>query len=218
MTYNFRQLTRLIFAALILCLSLSGFAFAQEITATLNGTVRDSAGAVVPGATVNIIDPSKNNLVVRTLMTNDDGQFNAPNLPVSVYQVAVEAPNFKKSVKTDIKLDVGARRSEDITLQAGNISEVVTVEADAVAVNLTTPTAGTTINGDQVRELSVNNRNFIQLVTLAPGVSSNLSDQVFVGTTNPDGQANTVNISVNGARSSQNTFTVDGADITDRGS
>ncbi|MGI9035752.1 MAG: carboxypeptidase-like regulatory domain-containing protein, partial [Pyrinomonadaceae bacterium] len=147
MTYNFRHITRLFFAALILCLSLSGLAVAQEITATLNGTVRDNAGAVVPGATVNIIDPSKNNLVVRTLTTNDDGQFNAPNLPVSIYQVAVEAPNFKKSVKTDIKLDVGARRTVDVTLEAGNISEVVTVEADPVAVNLTTPTAGTVING-----------------------------------------------------------------------
>jgi hypothetical protein len=75
-----------------------------------------------------------------------------------------------------------------------------------------------------VRELSTNNRNFIQLVTLAPGVSNDLSDQVYVGTTNPEGvagtpgSANTVNISVNGSRSSQNTFTVDGADVTDRGS
>src|SRR5690606_11485975 len=87
-----------------------------------------------------------------------------------------------------------------------------------VVIESTTPTAGTTISGNQVRELSINNRNFVQLVTLAPGVSSNLSDQVYVGTTNPDGQANIVQISVNGARSSQNTFTVDGADITDRGS
>jgi len=58
----------------------------------------------------------------------------------------------------------------------------------------------------------------VQLVAIAPGVSNDLSDQVYVGTTNPEGQANTVNLAVNGARSSQNTFTVDGADITDRGS
>ena len=81
-------------------------------------------------------------------------------------------------------------------------------------MNLQTPTSATTINGDQARELPINNRNFVQLLTLAPGVSNNLSDQVYVGTTNPDGQANTVQISVNGARSSQNTFTVNGVDIT----
>lgn len=218
MKYNLKKTTRLFFVALVLCLGLSGLTAAQEITGSLNGTVRDANGGVVPGATVTVTDPSKGNLVVRTITTNDNGEFSAPNLPVSVYQITVEAPNFKKAVKTDIKLDVGARRSEDITLAAGNISETVTVEADPVAVNLSTPTAGTTISGDQVRELSVNNRNWVQLITLAPGVSSNLSDQVFVGTTNPSGQANTVNISVNGARSSQNTYTVDGADVTDRGS
>ena len=121
-------------------------------------------------------------------------------------------------MKTDIKLDVGQRRSVDVTLEAGNIDEVVTVEADPIAVDLTSSTSGTVISGDQVRELSINNRNFVQLVTLAPGVSNDLSDQVYVGTTNPAGQANIVQIAVNGARSSQNTFTVDGADVTDRGS
>jgi hypothetical protein len=167
---------------------------------------------------VTITDPAKDDLVVRTLTTNEGGEFSAPNLAVSTYIVTVEAPNFKKSVNTDVKVDVGSRRSLDVNLEAGRIDETVTVVADALTVELSTPTAGTTISGDQVREISINNRNWIQLLTLAPGVSSNLSDQVYVGNFNPEGQANTVNISVNGARSSQNTFTVDGADITDRGS
>ena len=97
-------------------------------------------------------------------------------------------------------------------------ASTVTVEANPVSVELTTPTVSNVVNGDQARELSLNNRNWVQLVALAPGVSNDLADQVYVGTTNPDGQANTINIAVNGARSSQNTFTVDGADITDRGS
>lgn len=218
MRYNFKHTMRLFFIALILCVGLSGLAIAQEITGSINGTVRDASGAVVAGATVTISDPSKNDIVVRTLTTNDDGQFDAPSLQSGVYKVTVEAVNFKKSVNTDVKLDVGQRRSVDVALEAGNISETVTVQADPVAVELTTPTAGTTINGDQVRELSLNNRNWVQLVALAPGVTNDLADQVYTGTTNPEGQANTINISVNGARSSQNTFTVDGADVTDRGS
>ncbi len=218
MKKKFQQKIQILCLAAMLLLSFSSFATAQEITGTLNGTVRDSSGAIIPGATVTISDPSKGNVVLRTLATNDEGAFSAPNLQSSVYQITVEAANFKKTVKSDIKLNVGQRRTVDVTLEAGNISETVTVQADAVAVDLTTPTAGTTISGDQVRELSINNRNFVQLITLAPGVSSNLSDQVFVGTTNPDGQANVVSISVNGARSSQNTYTVDGADVTDRGS
>jgi hypothetical protein len=205
-------------AAAALCLCLSGLVVAQEITGNISGTVKDSSGAVVAGATVTITDPAKNNAVVRTTTTNDEGVFSAPNLPVSTYTVTVEAANFKKSISTDVKLDVGQRRTVDATLEAGKIDEAVTVTADPVAVELGTPTAGTTINGDQVRELSLNNRNWVQLVAIAPGVSNDLSDQVYTGTTNPEGQANTINIAVNGARSSQNTFTVDGADVTDRGS
>lgn len=192
---------------------------AQDVTGSITGTVRDSSGAVVPGATVTIADASKGNITVRNLTTNEDGEYSAPNLASGVYTITVEAVNFKKSVNTDIKLDVGGRKLADITLEAGNVSEVVTVQAAAETVNLSTPTSSTVISGDQVRELSINNRNFIQLVTLAPGVSNDLSDQAFLGAVNPaEGTTNTVGISVNGARSSQNTFTVDGADITDRGS
>ncbi len=208
----------LFIVATAMILSLSFSTLAQEITGTLVGTVRDSSGAVVSGAAVTITDPTKNNIVVRNITANDNGEFTAPNLQSGIYQVTVEAANFKKSVQTDIKLDVGQRRSVDIVLEAGNISETVSVEADPVAVDLQSAANSTVISGDQVRELSINNRNFTQLVALSPGVSSDLSDQVYVGTTNPEGQANTVNLSVNGARSSQNTFTVDGADITDRGS
>lgn len=218
MKRNAKQIVPFILVTFVLCLSMSGFVSAQEITGTINGTVRDASGAIVPGVTVTITDPTKGDIVVRTITTDEDGGFSAPNLPVSIYSVTVEAANFKRSVQTDVKLDVGQRRTVDFALEAGNISEVVTVEADPVSVELTTPTSGTTISGDQVRELSINNRNFVQLVTLAPGVSSNLADQVYVGNTNPEGQPNIVAISVNGARQSQNTYTVDGADITDRGS
>jgi hypothetical protein len=190
---------------------------AQEITGNIVGTVKDGTGAAIKGATVIITDEDKN-LVVRTIATGDEGEFSAPQLPAGNYSMTIEAPGFKKSLQTGVKLDVNQRRAVDVTLEPGNIAEVVTVAADQVAVELTTPTASTVINGDQVRELSVNNRNFVQLVTLAPGVTNDLADQVYVGTTNPAGQANTVNISVNGARSSSNTYLVDGADITDRGS
>lgn len=208
---------RITLLAVALCLGLSGLAFGQEITGRIVGRVTDSTGAAVRGATVTITD-SAQKVVARTTTTNDDGQFTAPNLTSAYYDITVEAPNFKKHIETKVKLDVGQSRAVDVTLEAGNISEVVTVESAQLAVQLTTPTASTVISGDQVRELSLNNRNWVQLVALAPGVSNDLADQVYVGTTNPAGQANTINISVNGARSAQNTYRVDGADITDRGS
>src|SRR5689334_8177399 len=197
--------------------ALSGVAFGQEITGVLTGTVVDANGAGVKGATVTITDTAKK-LVVRTISTDDEGSFTATDLHVGLYDVTVESPNFKKHLESNVKLDVGQRRPVPVVLEAGNVEEVVTVEANPVAVELNTPTVSTVINGDQARELSLNNRNWVQLITLAPGVTNDLADQVYVGTTNPAGQANTVNIAVNGARSAQNTYTVDGADVTDRGS
>jgi hypothetical protein len=217
MRHHARILLRVLCLTITVFVSFAAVVSAQEITGTINGTVKDTSGAAVNGATVTITDENKK-IVVRTIVTGDEGEYSAPLLPVGVYSVSAEAPSFKKTVQTDIKLDVNQRRTVELALEAGNVSETVTVEADPVAVDLTSATAATVISGDQVRELSINNRNFVQLVTLAPGVSNDLADQVFVGTVNPDGQANTVNISVNGARSSQNTYSVDGADITDRGS
>jgi hypothetical protein len=208
---------RAILAALAL-LSFSQLVSAQEITGVINGTVKDPNGAAIAGATVTLSDADKQ-VVVRTVTTNDSGEFNAPNLLSAFYDISVEAPNFKKSLLSRIKLDVGQRRTVDLVLEAGNISESVLVTSAPVAVQLTTPSSSTVINGDQVRQLSINNRNFVQLVTLAPGVTNDLDDLVFTGTNNPDTQVvNRTLISVNGARSTQNTFTVDGADVTDRGS
>ncbi|MGQ0763325.1 MAG: carboxypeptidase regulatory-like domain-containing protein [Acidobacteriota bacterium] len=203
--------------AFILVLGLGQPASAQEITGSIVGTVKDAAGASVPGATVTVTN-RETQLVVRTVQSNEDGQYAVGDLPATSYDVAFEARGFKKQIQTNVEVNVGVRRALDATLDAGDISEVVTIEANPVAVELTTATVGTVISGDQATQLALNNRNWVQLITLAPGVSNDLADQVYVGTTNPAGQANTMNISVNGARSAQNTYTVDGSDVTDRGS
>lgn len=215
---HLHKFPRFILLAGALSLFLSGMAMAQEVTGSLVGTIKDANGGAVTGATVTITDSEKK-VVVRTATTNDEGQFSAPNLNSAIYDVEIEAPNFKKHIEKKVKLDVGASRSVDVTLEAGNIAEVVTVEAAPLTVELSSPAVSSVINGDQVRELSINNRNFVSLVTLAPGVTNDLDDLVFTGTNNPETQVvNRTLISVNGARSTQNTFTVDGADVTDRGS
>src|SRR6185295_7762419 len=216
MKFHLRYVRAVLFAVALL--GFSQVTRAQEITGVISGTVKDSNGAAVAGATVTLTDADKQ-VVVRTVTTNEGGEFTAPNLLVGFYDITVEAPSFKKALLSRVKLDVGSRRSIDLVLEAGNISESVLVESAPVAVELSTPTTSTVINGDQVRQLSINNRNFVQLVTLAPGVTNDLDDLVFTGTNNPDTQVvNRTLISVNGARSTQNTFTVDGADVTDRGS
>ncbi len=207
---------RILLPAFALMLGAAVISPAQEITGSIVGTVRDTGGAVVKGASVTITN-SETKLVTRSLTTNDDGEFSAPLLPVALYDITVEATNFKKHIADRVKLNVNERRTVDVTLEAGNVTETVTVTSEQLQVDTQTATASNVINGTQIVELSLNNRNWAQLITLSPGVTSNVADQIYVGTTNASGQSNQMNFSVNGVRQSSNTYTVDGADTTDRG-
>jgi hypothetical protein len=106
-----------------------------------------------------------------------------------------------------------------LKLEVGQVTESVTVEADVVSVETQSPTPAGLISGTEVTELSLNNRNFIQLLSLMPGVTSDsATDELFIGVTNPLGGTNTIPFSINGGRNSGNNFMVDGADNVDRGS
>src|SRR6266487_526589 len=97
------HLLRALFVTLALCLGLTGIAVAQEVTGSIVGTVKDANGAVVKGATMTITN-SDTKLVVRTVTTNDDGEFTVPLLPVAYYDVVVEATNFKKHLDARVKV------------------------------------------------------------------------------------------------------------------
>jgi hypothetical protein len=206
------------FAILLTGLALNAMpAAAQEITGTIVGIVRDATGAVVAGGKVTIKNTDKS-IVARTITTNDDGVYSAPFLLAGHYSVTVEATGFKKWVKSDIEINVNDRIAVDATLEPGAVSEEVQITASAVQIETQTATASGLVSSVEVRELPLNNRNFIQLVTLLPGVSSTMTDQAYIGTTNPFGQTNTIGLSINGGRTSDNAWTIDGADNIDRGS
>jgi len=204
-------------AVLMSALVLTAVGIAQEITGDIRGIVKDPSGAVVSGATVQIINTDRGR-TERTITTGPDGSYVASTLPIGHYQVAVSAAGFQKYIANDIVLNVNDRRTVDVKLQVGTTNEVVTVQGSQAAVDLDTPAAAGLITGTQIRELAINTRNFAQLVALSPGVSTNLaSDQLFVGATSPTGFSNQMNFSVNGNRPTQNNWTIDGADNFDRG-
>src|SRR5262245_5664906 len=190
---------------------------AQDITGTIVGLVRDAGGAVVSGATVTIRDIDKN-VVVRTVITNSEGVYSAPLILAGRYSLTVEANGFKKFVRNNIEVNVNDRLTVDASLEVGKVEEEVVIETAPLEVELQSATQGGLVTGREIRELPLNNRNYLQLLTLQPGVSSGASDQLYIGTTNPSGQANTVQFAINGGRTSQNSFTIDGADNVDRGS
>jgi len=189
----------------------------QEITATILGSVTDRSGAVLAGARITVVSADKG-ITVRTLTTTRSGQYVVPLLSIGHYDVTAEAPGFKTSLETGIELSVDDRRTINFILQVRGPSEEIKVEADPLQVDLQSATAAGLITGTQIRELAINTRNYSQLVALEPGVSSGLtSDQPYVGVSGLNGGVNEVLFSVNGARASQNNWTLDGADNVDRG-
>ena len=196
------------------CLVVQG----QEVTGNISGNVVDQAGAALPKAQVTVLNTERNQVMSRTT-TDQEGLFTAPLLPIGKYAVTVEAPGFKKITKADIELHVSDRLSFRFEMVVGDVNQSVTVEESALVVQTQNAAAESLLNGTEIRELSLNNRNYIQLIGLLPGVTSNsATDEVYIGTTNPLGSTNTIPFSLNGGRTSANSYLVDGADNIDRGS
>jgi len=149
---------------------------------------------------------------LRSVTTSTTGNFNITNLAAGRYTVTVKFEGFHTYVANDVILNVAEKHTLDIGLKTGKASETVEVTAENTPIQTTTAEESGTVTGDQVRELALNNRNFEQLVLLQPGVANQLPDKVGFGL------QNNTSISINGARTGANNWTVDGGDINDSGS
>jgi hypothetical protein len=202
-----------LFAAVSLWLVLvAGFAphlSAQETTGTITGEVTDETGAVLPGVTVLV----KNVNTGRTwnFVSTETGTYTAGLLPPGQYEITFELQGFQPQVMRGIELHVNDRLNINGQLGAAGISETVEVTAASSFVQ-PTPQVQNLMGPQQVQELPLNNRNFVQLATLVPGVSSDLSDEVGIGLTS------TVSLSINGARRNSVNWLVDGVSNVDVGS
>lgn len=204
----------------LLALVFIGFSslFAQEVTGSIVGRVLDAAGAPVPSATVRVRSTERG-AVVRTLSSDTDGAFVATLLPIGFYAIEVEASGFKRLTQSGIELHVGEKLTFSLRLEVGDLAQQITVEADAAQVQLQNASSEGLVSGTEVRELSLNNRNYIQLLQLMPGVTSTATtDELYIGLQNPNGGTNVIPFSLNGGRTSGNAYMVDGADNLDRGS
>ena len=211
---------RYLVGVILLSIALAPAVSAQEVTGTIVGTVTDASKAAVPGATVTVTSTDRG-LAVRTVTTDSTGGYVATLLPIGNYSVKVEMKGFALAVKTGIELHVNDKLTLDFELAVGTVAQQVVVEesVSAVAVELQTATAASLVSGTEVLDLSLNNRNYIQLISLMPGATNvSATDEVYIGTTNPTGGTNTIPFAINGGRNSASNFMVDGADNVDRGS
>ena len=184
-------------------------AAAQEITATIAGTVTDQTGATLPGVSVTARNTGKG--VLTEAVTTTTGRYTLPYLTNGEYEITFSMSGFKTYVAKNISLHVNDRLEVGAVLGVQGVTEAVEVTASA---GLIQPSASVQnlMGATQVQELPLNNRNFVQLATLVPGVSSSLSDEVGIGLTN------VVSLSINGARRNAINWFVDGASNVDVGS
>src|SRR5438876_2239729 len=211
---------------------------AQTNKADIVGTVTDTNGAAVQGATVTITKVDTNS--TRTVTSGDSGQYEAPLLEIGTYKVTATKQGFQTVTQENVVLQTNDRLRIDLTLPPGNVSGVVTVTAGAPLVETETSDRGTVVTGREVTELPLSGRNFTQLATLMPGVAA--SSNTGFGGTGPDArqfnngdpragdggpgssnsQGSTENsrfarsgsgaLTVNGQRSTNNNFSLDGVD------
>jgi hypothetical protein len=205
--FGFALKAVLLFAVLVL--GMSGIVLGQEETAaTITGQVTDSAGAVIQDASVLVTNKDTN--AERRVQTNEDGNYVVTPLVPGSYTVTVEQKNFKRYVQT-VTINAKDRRGIDVVLEAGDITQTVLVTDEAPLLQ-ESPTTQSLISGAQVRELPLNNRDFMKLTELVPGVSSDLADETALGL------SQRTSISINGMRRNGVNYLVDGVNNTDGGS
>jgi len=196
--------------ALVALGATSGRLWAQAQTATITGTATDSSGAALAGAKVTVTNSETN--VSQTTVTNAQGLYSVPDLPVGTYSVQASQSGFQTSVKTGVNLTVGSTIVVDLTLPVGQVSQTVSVEANAVQVETQTSQVSNLVAPTQVANLPLNGRNIEQLLTLTPGVVATAPTINFV-TGRMYGMQD--NYSISGGRPTGQMFLLDGTDIRD---
>jgi hypothetical protein len=187
------------------------FVFAQKVDSTLRGVVSDATGAAIAGAQVTVHADQNNE--IRTVKTNDAGEYVFPSLNAGKYELHIKQTNFKEYIAKGIELFVSSTQVVNATMQVGSPGEEVTVEADAVQVETSTGAVGNVVEGKEVRELPLNGRSFVQLTQLMPGVSPQANFD-----SKNKGLLAGVDFSVNGNNTTGNIFMVDGVNNNDIGS
>lgn len=192
----------------VVILFMAGFLYGQAgATGTILGTVTDNSGAVVANATVDVTNVSTN--ITKHATTTASGDYTIPYLQPGTYSVTVQATGFQKSVLQNISLVVAQEARANVMLKPGSVSESVTVEASAVALDTDSATVSQTVTQEQVNELPLNGRNFLNLLFIGAGAVQTNGEMGQMR----QGEGNA--ISINGSRPESSNYMLDGLANTD---
>lgn len=185
---------------------ISVFAQASQ-TGGITGVVSDASGALVSGATVDVISESTGKSV-RTATTAGDGGFSVTLLTPGAYRMEITAPNFKKAVVAAVQVRIGETTRQDVSLEAGRIEETVNVEAGTSLINPSSAVTGQPLGSETLRQLPLASPNFLFLLSLSAGTAGEPTDVRTAG-------RGTADINVNGQRTSNNSISLEGINVND---
>jgi Carboxypeptidase regulatory-like domain len=195
----------------LLTFSAASFLYGQA-TGSISGTVSDPSGAAVPLAKVTVTAPATG--VSRSSTTNESGEYIVPLLGVANYTVQVELQGFQTAKAEDIRLQVDEHRELDFKLSAASVQSSVEVNATAVAIQTSDATLGQVITTQQVNDLPLNGRDFVQLATLTPGTTQETNPNSFFngGPSSEASARGSYSLSVGGSRANSTDWLLDGND------
>jgi hypothetical protein len=204
-----RKIRNALLRLVLLTSCLSVGAFAQDVTGTILGVVKDTTGGVLPGATIIAKDLRTN--ATHTVISDNEGTYSIRELPVGVYDINATLKGFKEFDAKGIQLDVNGVARVDLVLQVGNTSESVTVQANAIGVDTESSALKTVVSQTDIEELPLNGRDAAQLVRLVAGV------ELYRGTIllGPAAYPNTIPVTVNGGRATSTNYILDGGEDVD---
>jgi hypothetical protein len=183
-----------------------------QVTGTISGTVTDVSGSAVPGAKVTLTAPATG--VTRTINTDERGGYVIPSLGVANYDIKVELQGFQTATAQNILLQTDEHRELDFKLSPAAVQTSVEVSATAVAIQTTDATLGQVITSQQVTDLPLNGRDFVQLATLTPGVTTETNPNSFFngGPSSEASARGSYSLSVGGSRANSTDWLLDGND------
>src|SRR5262245_23272983 len=187
-------------AMIVLILFASVSLFAQS-NGTVKGLVKDTTGAILPGATVTLTNKATQR--VQTTLSTETGSYVFPALPPGDYSVAVEMTSFKKVTRDNVTVNVTEVVTIDFVLEIGAVSTELTVTEQAPLIQTQTSALGRVVEQVMVTGVPLSSRNFTQILALSPGVASDVPNAGAFG-------RNSVNISSNGARPWENSVVFNG--------
>jgi Carboxypeptidase regulatory-like domain len=188
---------------------LPGSLAAQAVTGTILGTVTDSTGALIPGATITLTHAGTS--LTRTLVSDAAGEYTAPSLPTGKYTVTAELSGFKTMSQPNVDLGVDQRVRINVRLEIGTVSETITITGQSPLVQISSSELGTTVNEEQIKTLPLNGRNFVNLTRTVPGVVRGVPGANIDGAGSLAWRAS-ASFSANGQRPRDNNYMLDGVD------